>query len=493
MPPWQNVFVRKPTWERVSKSESYLMVLDQARVQVAHCRSYDGKEVAAALPDALFQQINPGDAVVLKPNWVFECHRYRKNEWEYVITHPSVIDAVLRKVLKRLDGKGRISIMDGPMTDACFDKLMAHYPLRQWEELAREQGVQFEIIDLRDSEWTVKDGVIVERKELPGDPRGKVVVDLEGEKSEFWGQRKSRRGYYGADYNLNETNQAHDGTRNLYSVSRTVLESDVFINLPKLKTHRKAGITCCLKNLVGINTYKNYLPHHSEGGPGEGGDQFPSDNLNSKLEGPLITFVKQHLLQNEVAARILAPLKKVALRLFGDSSSVVRSGSWHGNDTLWRTIVDLNKVLLYCSPQGEMAADPLPKAKRYIGVVDAVLAGEGDGPLAPDPVGMGYLVSGSNPVALDAACAALMGFDAGRIRSIARSFSARSYPLCGFTLREVRIVLDGWEGGVDDLPPEKVVPLRAHAAWRGAIEKNLPPAPRPRRDGGSDPLQGPES
>ena len=448
------------------------MTVEQASVHIVNCSSYDEEQLAVSIPDHVFSRIQSGDKVVLKPNWVFECHRYRKEDWDYVITHPAVIGAVLRKVLKRLSGRGRISIMDGPMTDASFDKLMSRYPVQHWQQLARDEGVLLEIIDLRDSEWIVKNGVIVERKELPGDPRGKVVVDLQGEQSEFWGQKKSRRGYYGADYNLDETNEAHDGQRNLYSVSRTVVDADVFINLPKLKTHRKAGITCCLKNLVGINTYKNYLPHHSEGGPGEGGDQFPCDNVNARLEGPLITFLKQHVLQNQLMARILAPLKRVALGLFGDSSTVVRSGSWYGNDTLWRTIVDLNKVLLYCTPEGKMAEGGVSKRKRYIGIVDAVLAGEGDGPLAPDPVRMGYLVCGVNPAAIDAACAALMGFEPRKIRSVAHAFSARAFPICNFAPEQVRLCMEGWEGLIDELPRDRVVPFLAQSAWQGQIERN---------------------
>jgi len=460
------------------------MTAEHSKVYVRACHCYDEELIGSLIPDRIFLQINPGDKVVIKPNWVFECHRHRKEEWDYVITHPSVVSAVLHKVLRRLAGKGRISILDGPMTDASFDKLISRYPVQRWKQLAQQEGVALEIIDLRDDEWEIKNGVIVERKKLPGDPRGKVVVDLEGEKSEFWGQEKSRRGYYGADYNLSETNLAHDGKRNLYSVSRTVLEADVFINLPKLKTHRKAGITCCLKNLVGINTYKNFLPHHSEGGPGEGGDQFPSDNINARLEGPLITFLKQHVLQNPLLARVLGPLKAVALGFFGDSSSVVRSGSWHGNDTLWRTILDLNKVLLYCDPEGKMDAGFTRGRKRYIGVVDAVLAGEGDGPLSPDPVQMGYLVCGVNPVAIDAACAGLMGFDPGKIRSIAKAFTARGFLLCDFALEEVRLLIDGWECGLDDLPLDRIVPCRAHSAWLGQIER-VRPLPR-------DPAGSPE-
>ena len=34
---------------------------------------------------------------------------------------------------------------------------------------------------------------------------------------------------------------------NEYCISNTILDADVIINIPKLKTHKKAGITVCLK------------------------------------------------------------------------------------------------------------------------------------------------------------------------------------------------------------------------------------------------------
>ena len=65
-------------------------------------------------------------------------------------------------------------------------------------------------------------------------------------------------------------------------ISRTALQSDVFINLPKLKTHKKVGVTLNLKNLVGINGNKNWLPHYAIGSPEENGDQFPSKTTRGK-------------------------------------------------------------------------------------------------------------------------------------------------------------------------------------------------------------------
>lgn len=442
----------------------------QHKVFAKRCNEYDDDFIYALLPDDLFSQINSGDKVVIKPNWVFESHKNKKNDWDYVITHPAVISAVIRKVLSRLSGSGRISIIDGPMTEASFKKLQSRYPVADWKQWADQSGILLEIIDLRDHEWVMKNGVIVDRVTLPGDPRGKVLVDLMGETSEFWGHNKTHRGYYGADYDIAETNRAHDGNHNLYSVSRTVIESDVFINIPKLKTHRKAGITCCLKNLVGINTYKNYLPHHSEGGPSEGGDQFPVDTINARLEGPFISFIKQHLLRNHLLARFLSPLKALGIKVFGDSSNVVRNGSWYGNDTIWRMILDLNKVLFYCDVDGNMGDDLPARRKRYIGVVDAIYAGEGDGPLSPDFVKMGYLFFGINPVAVDVVCSLFMGFDPEKISTISKAFRVKKYPVCDFNLENVILALRDKEYPVVDVAETEITRFKPQFGWVDHIE-----------------------
>ena len=168
---------------------------------------YDAQAIAEALPRQVFGAIEPGHVVVLKPNWVSEGSKKHPEQWEQVITHPAVITAVIEVVLEQLDGRGRIVVIDGPTTETSFSALIAHYPVEAWKERCARAGVALEIIDLREHEWTVREQVVVARKELPGDPRGKVVVDLQDDASEFWGHRKSQRGYYGADYDIAETNR----------------------------------------------------------------------------------------------------------------------------------------------------------------------------------------------------------------------------------------------------------------------------------------------
>lgn len=444
--------------------------LKPSQVFVLPVQDYRAAQIYSVLKDFLHPCIFNAKVVVLKPNWVRESHISKHDEWEQVITHPSLITAVLEIIADNMTPGGKIIITDGPQTDSSFGKIMALNPVSTWEEIAKSKHIELEIIDLRDDEWIMEDDIIISRKKLPGDPRGSTTINLTNASSEFFGHQKSYRGYYGADYNLKETNLAHNGKDNLYKVSRSVIEADLFINLPKLKTHKKAGITCCLKNLVGINTYKNYLPHHSEGGPGNGGDQFPKNNINANIEGPLLAYVKQHILQNPFLALLLKPFGKISRRAFGKTEDTIRSGNWYGNDTLWRTTLDLNKILLYANSYGTMRSDQWINTKNYIGIVDAVIAGEGNGPLAPDPVKMGYIICGTNPVAIDAACARLMGFDPFKIPTIKNAFKVKLFPLTNFSYQDIQIHFKESCYSLDEIPDFLIKRFKPHFGWKDNIE-----------------------
>ena len=49
--------------------------------------------------------------------------------------------------------------------------------------------------------------------------------------------------FRGADYDPGPTTEHHSGGRNAYLLSETVLSADLIVNLPKLKTHKKTGVT----------------------------------------------------------------------------------------------------------------------------------------------------------------------------------------------------------------------------------------------------------
>src|SRR5262249_29488255 len=140
---------------------------------------------------------------------------------------------------------------------------------------ARTHGrAQIELLDLRDYRLVAeRSGAIIERVAQPGDPRGYVNVDL-GRESALVPLEGDAHLFRAPDYDGDESVRRHSGGRHSYVFARTILESDLFVNVPKLKVHRKVGATLCLKNLVGAIGDKSCLPHWRAGGPDTGGDEF---------------------------------------------------------------------------------------------------------------------------------------------------------------------------------------------------------------------------
>lgn len=413
-----------------------------------------------------------GDKVVLKPNWVKE-HDERKpgpDQWEHVVTHPAVIEGVIHWVAPRLGGIGVITICDAPQTDSSFATLRRYCELDVMVGRCRElwPTLTIELLDLRPEEWHALDGVTVSKTELPGDPMGSTHVRLNGD-SEFIGFHGLGQ-LYGASYNMAETNERHCETTHEYMLCRTPMDADVLINIPKLKCHKKVGLTCALKNLVGINANKNWLPHHTEGTPDQGGDQFPAGTFKAKLEHSWMGRIKRFLFGKNLMSSLFVPLKKMGRMVFGDTQKVVRSGNWHGNDTCWRMVIDLNKCFFHFDGRGE----PRKKPMRYLAVVDGIVAGEGNGPMAPDRKPCGIIVAGANPVAVDSVCCALMGFDWRKIRLLTGCFAVTKLQIVHFAYEAIQIVSNHlpWNIPLSAFSREDGFEFRPHFGWVGAIEKS---------------------
>lgn len=229
----------------------------------------DAKRAGTPRWNPLGRLIRPGETVLLKPNLIKEFHPRDPLGWQYVMTHGSVVRAVADYVFKALAGHGTVIIADAPQTDSSFYAIVQVLGLDVIRDFYRARGLDIELVDLRLEEWRNRGGVIVGRRRLPGDPRGAVAIDL-GPGSAFHGHGGAGR-YYGADYDQGEVNAHHSGGRHEYLLAGSAIRADVVFSLPKLKTHKKAGITVSLKNLVGITADKNWLPHHTEGSPEDGG------------------------------------------------------------------------------------------------------------------------------------------------------------------------------------------------------------------------------
>lgn len=438
--------------------------------------SYEGQDLAQAVKEAVARLelaadfIRPGDHVVIKPNWVKECdERYSgPGHWEHLITHPAVIEAVVAWVAPQLRGSGRITLCDAPQTDSSFSQIrdycgldaLLQRCLSLWPEL------RIELLDLRPEEWLAVDGVTVKKTALPGDPAGSTHVRLNTD-SEFM-QFSGLGQLYGASYDVAETNAKHADSTHEYLLCRTPMDADVLINLPKLKTHKKVGLTCALKNMVGINSNKNWLPHHTEGTPDQGGDQFPVSTTKAKLEHSWMGKIKKLLAGRHGLSWVFVPLKKLGRLVFGDTQQVVRSGNWHGNDTCWRMVVDLNKCLLHYQGDGSLRTEP----RRYLTLVDAVVAGEGNGPMSPDAKPCGLLLAGTSPVAVDCVCAAMMGFDWQKLRLLVGALNVTRKPISDgdYAAILVRSNEATLQKPLQHFTAADGLAFKPHFGWRGAIE-----------------------
>jgi uncharacterized protein (DUF362 family) len=379
--------------------------------------------------------------VVVKPNWVQESHEYAPDVWEPVITHPCVLLAAIEAIARHTTAGGTIVVCDAPHTYASFEAITARGDfLSRFQALsARHPQLTFELIDLRREVWIRKEEVTVQRRTNPHDPRGYVRLDL-GRDSLFYRGRGENR-YYGADYDSRVVNEHHRGELQEYLLAGTPLACDLFVNVPKLKTHKKTGITCCLKNLVGINGDKNWLPHHTEGSPRTGGDEFPAEGWPQRLERTLKHAGRAVMLRVPALGNwMYRKMRNTGKAVLGDSEQTVRNGNWHGNDTCWRMALDLNRALLFGNSDGTWREAAHPKA--YFAIVDGILGGEGNGPLCPDPVASGVIVTGANPATVDAVAARLMGFDPDQLPIVREAFQRHRWPIGHGTLSDVT-VFDG--------------------------------------------------
>ncbi len=128
------------------------------------------------------------------------------------------------------------------------------------------------------------------------------------------------------------------------------------------------AITGALKNLVGINGNKDYLPHHRRGGTGFGGDCYPGRNW-FKMSGEMLLDAANSVsgIPNLIlrqAARVTCGLARLA----GADGNV--DGSWYGNDTVWRMCLDLNRILCYGRADGTLAEQP---QRQVLALTDAII------------------------------------------------------------------------------------------------------------------------
>jgi hypothetical protein len=260
---------------------------------------------------------------------------------------------------------------------------------------------------------------------------------------------------------------------NEYLLSKTALQSDVFINLPKLKTHKKIGVTLNMKNLIGINGDKNWIPHYRIGSPERDGDEFNSQSLLRHMESLLKDKFKEKAFQmvqrNSRGKLFLARLLRKAHKTVVEHTNItkIRAGGWYGNDTIWRPVLDLNKILLYADREGVMRPE---RQRKFFSVVDGIVGGEGDGPVLPTPKPCGTLLAGFNPLAVDICATRLMGFDYQLFAQFEMGLKLRKYPIMPFDIHSIRCLSNVSEWCDILNKTGSMLQFKPASGWEGRIE-----------------------
>lgn len=408
---------------------------------------YDADRYGSADWNPLGELIRPGETVVLKPNLV--SHRnlgeraYGLTDTDSLVTHGSIIRAVVDYVALALKGTGRVIIGDCPIQGTDWASVCRLVSLPEIAESTKRRwpGISVDLRDYRLARAQT-DGNRVSRRVVDETGRSEYVeVDLR-DQSLLVPLMDENYSFGVAQYPRSRMRYAHAPERNLYLIPKDILNADVIINLPKLKSHMKAGITCALKNLVGINGHKDYLPHFRFGSPKTGGDEYPDGNFLWDLKWALLH--REWEIDSGWKKLMYVQLARacgLALRRCGypRNSGNVGGGGWHGNDTLWRTILDINRALLYFDPGTGGLSSRETSGRRYLNIVDGIIGGAKESPLAPTPVPSGIVLAGRNPVAVDTVAAALMGLDYRKLKQLTEAYLLRTHRLVAFSESEIRI------------------------------------------------------
>ncbi len=411
--------------------------------------------------------IQPGQTVLLKPNWVRHIHM-GGGDINIVITHGSIIRCVLDYVAKALDGRGKIVVGDSPIQSAEFKKILLLAGMSEiCEEIAGQWGISVNVKDFRLA--AVKLGhnrKIMEKFERAEHRSDYMAVNL-GKYSLLDGLSDHPERFRVTSYDCGEMIEHHNKETHEYLIPKAVLDADVVINLPKLKTHRKAGLTAALKNLVGINGYKDWLPHHRTGSVKEGGDEYLNPSLIKRIHTTLCEQIDRDPFSS------WNPVRRIGLRMMHRLIRTVTAdayleGSWYGNDTVWRMALDLNRLLIYADRNGKMSD---VKQRRRFTIVDAIIAGDGEGPMEPAPRSCGIIAGGMNPVAVDTVLATLIGFDYRKIPIVANGFGLSKWPLVDFVSHDIRIATSvEYLKAMDIHSPFRHFGFEPSSGWKGHIE-----------------------
>jgi uncharacterized protein (DUF362 family) len=427
-----------------------------------HLGGYDVKTTQVDL--SALRRFGEIKKIVVKPNWV----RQHSKLGDCVTSHGSVLRPLLDYLLLVFGPTSQIIVADIPLQSSDIEQVWTETGVDILQDYYKSKGLPVYFMDLRQEKAIIhSSGFILRREPLPGDPLGYVEVSL-GSESHLEAISSLKNVFSVNDYEPGTAACYHRPGQHRYLIPKSVLAADLFVNVPKLKTHCKAGITACMKNLIGINGEKAWIPHFRMGAPYNGGDEYPDHgryilSLKSKIRNSL---QEHHRWSYYIAQSIWKKYQQGWKRVSGNH--LTSGGAWFGNDTLWRSILDLVKVITLADQNGKLTEAP---QRHHLCLIDGIICGEGEGPLQASPKAVGMVLCSSNPISADWAACHISGFDWMKIPQL---YHARKLKQLWQHFPEGPDHLTAsWRAadpGVHPILKLPVFPFKPPSAWTGSIE-----------------------
>jgi len=348
-------------------------------------------------------------SVLLKPNWVK--HSIAETDLYSLRTHDNVVLTTLEVILDKQPSY--VIIGDAPIQGAKWDLICTKEFSEKVKDLSNKYNIKVIIKDFRRRTFNVLEN---NKKENLKSLSDYIIFDLAKDSylEPITDDIKTR--FRVTNYDPDRMQEAHSKGVHKYCITKDLFQTDIIISIPKLKTHQKTGITGALKNIVGINGDKDFLPHHRLGGTKNGGDCYPGkSNLRYLAE---LALDKANRRQGNKEYRFWQKLSSLMWKLSfpGDLHQI--AAGWHGNDTTWRMVLDLNKIALYGKSDGTIANE---KQRVIYTLGDGIIGGQGNGPLEPLPLPLGVLTFTNNSIVHDSILAILMQFPIDKLQILSES------------------------------------------------------------------------
>ncbi len=351
----------------------------------------------------LNEELVCGKSILLKPNWV----KHSNKEYDEIClrTNDNFILAVLKTILELEPSK--ILIGDAPIQGCDWERMISKKLMEGVKELSNQFEIPVTIKDFRRRTFKVYEN----KPESSVRPISDYVIFDLGTKSFLEPITvKDKSQFRVTNYDPDRMTNAHSMGVHKYCIAKDFFETDIVISLPKVKTHQKSGITAALKNLVGINGDKDFLPHHRIGGTKFGGDCYPGGSwLRYWAE---LSLDKANRRQGKRSFWFWQKISSLLWKLSLPGNEHQIAAGWHGNDTTWRMVKDLNLIAQFGKKDGTLSSEPI---RKLYSLCDGIVGGQGDGPLEPMPLPLGVVSFTDNSLMNDRAMSMLMGFEFERI------------------------------------------------------------------------------